>query len=64
MTMLRSLDIFPLLDAPDLPFSRFSDLSPTVVHNEDGAFPTGEEHLSEYVQLESPNHWTFAHTQF
>lgn len=51
--MFCAFCLFSLLNAPDLLFSKNPDLFPTLVYSRNGAFPSVEEHLSEYVQLES-----------
>ena len=48
----------------DVPFNRNPDRFPTLTRDENGAFPTVEDHLSRYVKLRSLNRRALAYTQF
>jgi len=51
--MIRKLRYPPLLLVPNLTFDRNPDLFPPLTRNNNGAFPTVGERLSEYAQLGS-----------
>ena len=62
--MIRKLRYPLLLLVPNLTFDRNPDLFPTLTRNNNGAFPTVGERLSEYAKLGSLRRWTLIYTRF